>query len=187
MNSKALLDSAGPRMDKALEHLNEELKQIRTGRASTALVEGLVIDLYGQHLPIKQLATLNTPDAHTIAITPWDPNAMAAIEKTIRETQSLGLSPSNDGRVIRLNVPPLTEERRRELVKTMGEKIEQCHIAMRNIRREIFDEIRALEKTKQATQDEIRYAEEQLNKKIEQYREKTEAIRDIKEKEILSV
>lgn len=187
MNSKALLDSAGPRMDKALEHLAEELKTIRTGRAQTALVEGIVVDLYGQHMPIKQIATINTPDVHTIAITPWDPEALVAIEKTIRESQSLGLSPSNDGRVIRLNVPPLTEDRRRELVKTMGEKVEGAHIAMRNIRREILDEARKLEKSKEATEDELRYVEAELNKKIEQYRVKTDTIRAAKETEIMAV
>ncbi|MBW3537962.1 ribosome recycling factor [Candidatus Parcubacteria bacterium] len=184
---RALVDSANPKMDKALEHLGEELKGLRTGRASTALVGGLMVESYGQMLPLKQVATINTPDARTIAITPWDRSVLPAVEKVIRETQSLGLNPNNDGSTIRLNVPPLTEERRRDLVKNLGEKVEACHITLRNIRHDILNDVKRLEKDKQATQDDVKFAETELNKKIDQYRVKIDAIEKAKAAEIMQV
>lgn len=184
---RILLDSAGPKMDKAVDHFREELQAIRSGRASTALVEGLEIEVYGQRMPLKSLATLSTPDARTIAITPWDRSNMPAIEKTIRESQSLGLTPNNDGATIRLNIPPLTEERRREIAKSVGDKAEQCHISIRNIRHDILQEVRKLEKEKQATQDDSKFAEETLNKKIDHYRKVIEEIQKAKEAELMEV
>jgi ribosome recycling factor len=181
------LASAAPKMDKAVDHFREELKAIRSGRASTALVENLDIEVYGQKMPLKSIATLSTPDARTIAITPWDRSNMAPIEKTIRETQSLGLNPSNDGATIRLNIPPLTEERRKEIAKSVGEKAEQCHISIRNIRHDILSDVRKLEKEKQATQDDVKFAEAELNKKIETYRKQVEEIQKAKEAELLEV
>ena len=182
-----LLKQAEPKMDKAVAHLEDELKSLRTGRATTALVDGLTVEVYGQAQPLKALATLASPDAHTIAITPWDPNAMTSIEKAIRDSQSLGLNPSNDGRVIRLNVPPLTEERRREIVKALNDKVESCHVVIRNIRHDVLNEVKRLEKDKQASRDDVRYAEEQLNKKIDHYRQITDQLRQAKEKDIMEV
>ncbi len=184
---RELLDTADPKLNKAVDHLAEELKSIRTGRATTSLVDGLVVEVYGQPMHLKQLATLSTPDAHTIAITPWNPGSLNEIEKAIRDAQTLGLTPNNDGHTIRLNIPPLTEERRKEIAKTVGEKVEQCHIALRNIRHELLEEARRLEKSKQVTQDDLRFAEEQLNKKIEQFRSKTAELQKVKETEILAV
>lgn len=174
-------------MDKAVEFLLDELKGLRTGRASTALVEGLSVEQYGQPMTLKQVATLSTPDARTVQITPWDPQMLPVIEKAIREAQSLGLNPNNDGHAIRLNLPPLNEETRKNLVKALGEKIEQCHITIRNIRRDLLDEVHKLEKDKQATEDDVRSAETELNKKIEEYREKVKNIEDAKAKEIMEV
>lgn len=184
--SKALRET-DPKMDKAIEHLREDLRSVRTGRASTALVESLIVDVYGQLTPLKQVATLNTPDARTIAITPWDRSNLSQIEKVIRETQSLGLTPNNDGQTIRLNIPSLTEERRREIAKTVGEKVEGCHIALRNIRHEVLDEARRLEKSKTASTDDVKYVESELNKKIDHYRVIIADIQKAKEQEILEV
>ncbi len=174
-------------MDKALEFLAEELKGLRTGRASTALVEGITVEQYGQNMAIKQVATLSVPDPRTIQITPWDPTMVAVIEKAIRESQSLGLNPNNDGHAIRLNLPPLNEETRKNLVKVLGEKIEACHISLRGIRHELLDEVKKLEKQKQATQDDVKFAETKLNEKIDEYRGKIKQIEEAKTKEIMEV
>lgn len=184
---RPLVDATTPKMDKAIEHLEGELMALRTGRASTALVENLMIDLYGTSQPLKAAASIATPDARTIAITPWDKGALASIEKAIRENQSLGLNPSNDGQVIRLSVPSLTEDRRREIVKTLGVKIEECKISLRNVRQDTLREIKRLEKDKQVTQDDTKFAENELNKKIDLYHKKIEAIETTKSAEIMSI
>src|SRR5437899_10632274 len=119
-----LVDSADPKMEKAIEHLSTELGGLRTGRASVALVDMILVDYYGAKQPLKAVASINTPDARTIAIAPWDRNALEPIEKALRETASLGLNPNNDGSVIRLNIPSITEERRREIAKSVDGKDE---------------------------------------------------------------
>jgi len=174
-------------MDKAVEHLHAELRSIRTGRASTALIDGVTIEQYGQTAPLKTVATLSAPDAHTIAIAPWDKSLIPVIEKAIRETQSLGLNPSNDGIVIRLNIPPMTTDRRQVLTKQVGEQIEACHVSLRNVRHELLDEVKKAAKNGGATEDDVKTAEDQLNKKIERYRAKLEEIRAAKVAEIMEV
>lgn len=174
-------------MDKAVEHLHDQLRQIRTGRASTALIEGVTVEQYGQTTPLKAVATLSTPDAHTIAIAPWDKSLVPVIEKAIRETQSLGLNPSNDGSVIRINIPPMTTDRREQYTKQVGEQIEACHVSLRNVRHDLLEEVRKLEKSGAATQDDVKGAEAELNKKIELYRAKLEDIRRAKVAEIMEV
>lgn len=181
------LDAANPKMDKALAHLEEELKGLRTGRASVGLVDGIMVDYFGTPQPLKAVASITTPDAKTIAITPWDRGQLQTIEKVMRETQSLGLNPNNDGSTIRLNIPPMTEERRRDILKVLGQKVEECRIALRNIRHEVLDEVKKLEKAKTATQDDVKFAEKELNTKIDQYQAKIEAIQAAKEKEIMEV
>jgi ribosome recycling factor len=184
---KAIIDGSGPRMDKAVEHLGDELRQIRTGRASTALVESITVDQYGQTMPLKAVATLSTPDAHTIAISPWDKSLIATIEKAIRENQALGLNPSNDGSTIRINIPPMTTERREQLTKQVGEKIEACHVALRNIRHDVLDEARKAEKSGSASQDDLKFAESELNKKIDEFRSRLDEIRRAKVADIMEV
>jgi len=174
-------------MDKALEHLAEELGGLRTGRASSALVDNIVVEYYGLTQPLKVVASINTPDARTIAITPWDKGAMTAVEKAIRETPSLGLNPNNDGSTIRLNIPALTEERRREIVKALGIKVEDCRIALRNIRHDALKEVQRLVKDKELTRDDEIFAEGELNKKIDQYQKKIEELEAAKTKELMAV
>lgn len=187
MTTRELISSADPKMNKAVDHLREDLNSLRTGRASVAMVDGLVVDYYGQAMQLKQLATIGTPDARTVAITPWDRNALDPIEKSIRDAQHLGLTPNNDGHTIRLNIPLMTEERRREVVKQLGEKVEACHIALRNVRHEVLDEVKKLEKAKQATQDELKLAENELNKKIDVFRTKISEIEAAKTAEVMQV
>jgi ribosome recycling factor len=174
-------------MEKAIEHLQSELNALRTGRASAALVDGIMVEYFDAMQPLKAIASISTPDARTIAITPWDKGAMTAIEKAIRETSSLGLTPSNDGQVIRLGIPPLTEERRREIVKSLGSKIEDCRISLRNIRQDTLREVKRLEKDKQVTQDDAKFAEAELNKKIDQFHKRIEEIEAAKTAEIMAI
>jgi ribosome recycling factor len=182
-----IVKGADARMDKALEHLAEDLRSLRTGRAQTSLVENITVEQFGNQVPLKTVASINTPDAQTIAISPWDKSLVAAIEKTLRETQSLGLNPSSDGNVVRLNVPPMTEERRREIVKDMGQKVEACNISLRNVRHDVLNEVKRLEKDKQATQDDVRYAEQELNKKMDQYKKRVDDLAKAKEAEVMTV
>lgn len=182
-----IVKGADARMDKALEHLAEDLRSLRTGRAQTSLVENITVEQFGNQVPLKTVASINTPDAQTIAISPWDKSLVAVIEKTLRETQSLGLNPSSDGNVVRLNVPPMTEERRREIVKDMGQKVEACNISLRNVRHDILNEVKRLEKDKQATQDDVRYAEQELNKKMDQYKKRVDELAKSKEAEVMTV
>jgi ribosome recycling factor len=184
---RPIVDSATPKMEKAIEHLQGELNSIRTGRASTALVDSIMVEYYDAMQPLKAVATISTPDARTIAITPWDKGAMTSIEKAIRENQSLGLTPSNDGQVIRLSIPPLTEERRHEIVKSLGTKIENSRISLRNVRQDILREVKRLEKDKQVTQDDAKFAEAELNKKIDQFHKRIEEIEAAKTAEIMAI
>lgn len=184
---KAIIDKTAPRMDKAVEHLQDGLRGIRTGRASTSLVDALTVEQFGQTMSIKAVATLSAPDAHTIMIAPWDKSMIPVIEKVIRETQSLGLNPGNDGNAIRLNIPPMTTERREQLVKQVGEQIESCHVSIRNVRHDILDEARKAEKNGGVSQDDVKFAEQELNKRIDTYRAKLEEIRRAKVAEIMEV
>lgn len=184
---RALVESATPKMEKAITHFGDDLNTLRTGRASVALLDGIMVELYGAIQPLKAVASVNTPDARTIAVSPWDKGAIGPIEKAIRENQSLGLNPSSDGNVIRMSIPALTEERRKEIVKSLGSKVEDCRIALRNIRHDVLGEVKKLEKTKEATGDDVKFAETELNKKIEQFQRRIEELEAIKAKEIMEV
>ena len=184
---RSLVESAGPKMEKAVAHFGEDLKSLRTGRASVALLDGVMVELYGAIQPLKAVASVTTPDARSLAVTPWDKTALGPIEKAIRENQALGLNPSNDGNVIRMNIPPLTEERRKEIVKSLGGKVEDCRIALRNIRHDMLNEVKKLEKAKEATSDDVKFAETELNKKIDQFQRKIDELEAAKAREIMEV
>jgi ribosome recycling factor len=184
---RTLVDAAGPKMERAVEHFADELKTLRTGRASVAMLDGVTVEYYGAVQPLKAVASVNAPDARSLAVTPWDKGVLQAIEKAIRENQALGLNPSNDGGTIRMAVPPMTEDRRREVVKTLGGKVEQCRIALRNIRHDVLNEVKRLEKSKEATADDVKFAEGELNKKIDQFQKRIDEIEAAKSKEILEV
>jgi len=184
---RPLVDGAGPKMEKAVAHFAEDLKSLRTGRASVALLDGVMVEVYGVVQPLKAVASVNTPDARTIAVTPWDKTALPVIEKAIRENQALGLNPSNDGNTIRMSIPPLTEERRKEIVKSLGGKVEDCRIALRNVRHDVLNEAKRLEKAKEATSDDVKFAETELNKKIDQFQRKIDELEAAKAVEIMEV
>ena len=182
-----LLNDITPRMQKTLEHLTEELKSIRTGRANPALVEDVQVTVYEQTMVLKQLANISAPDAKSLAISPWDPNAADAIEKAIREDSKLDLNPTRDGKTIHVNIPPLTQERREQIAKQVNEKLEQAHIALRNIRHEILNEAKQLQKEKQISEDDYHTLDRQLLTKLETFQAQTDEAVEKKRQEILEV
>lgn len=184
---RTLVEAAGPKMEKAVVHFGEDLNSLRTGRASVALLDGIMVDMYGAIQPLKAVASVNTPDARTIAVSPWDKTAIGPIEKAIRENQALGLNPSSDGNTIRMSIPALTEERRKEIVKSLGAKVEDCRIALRNIRHDVLNDVKKMEKAKEATTDDVKFAEAELNKKIDQFQKKIDELEAAKAKEIMEV
>lgn len=180
------LKEAKGRMKKAVEALQEDLMSIRTGRASPALVERLRVDYYGTLTPLNQLAAISTPEPRLLVIRPWDPSAIDEVEKAVLKSE-LGLTPNNDGVVIRLPIPRLTEERRRDLSKVVGRRVEEGHVAVRNIRRDVQDDMRAFQKEKLITEDELYKGREKLQKLHDDFIAQMDEIGKAKQQEILEV
>jgi ribosome recycling factor len=181
-----VLKDAERRMRASLEALKRDLANIRTGRASAGLVERLEADYYGASTPLNQLATITTPEARLLVITPWDKGAIGAIEKAIQKSD-LNLNPSNDGKVVRIPVPPLTEDRRKGLVKLVRQRVEEDRVAIRNIRRDSIHDIRELEHEKMVGEDDSKRAQEKLQGLTDRYVKEAEGIGAQKEQEILTV
>jgi len=184
--SKQLIDSMGQAMDKGLQSLKSELAKVRTGRASTALVDPVHVDYYGSNVPLSQVGNVTTPDARTIQIAPWEANLLGAIEKSILAA-NLGLTPQNDGKVIRINVPAMTEERRKDLVKLIKKMGEETKVAIRNQRRDGNEEVKKLEKAKTLSEDEAKKVTELVQKKTDEKVAEVDKIIAAKEKEILTI
>ncbi|MHC1724645.1 MAG: ribosome recycling factor [Syntrophobacteraceae bacterium] len=172
------------RMNKAVETLESDYRRLRTGRASISLVDGIKVDYYGSPTQLSQLATLTIPDPRTIMIQPWDTSVVGEIEKAILKSE-LGLTPNNDGKAVRINIPPLTAERRRDLVKVVKKKAEESKVAVRNIRRDINEKIKDLKKDKKVSEDEQFRAQDEIQKITDDYVKKIDAVYATKEKEIL--
>ena len=185
-SSKDAITQARTRMEKAVEDFRKELSGLRTGRASVSLLDHVRVDYHGTSMPINQLGTLSVPEPVTIVISPWDPGAVALIDKAIRSSD-LGLNPTNDGKVIRVPVPPLTEERRKEIVKHLHKILEGHRTAVRNIRRDIKEGVERLEKEKKISEDERKRCVEELEKLTHSETKKIEDLSAVKEKEILEV
>jgi ribosome recycling factor len=173
-------------MKGAIQTLEEDLAGIRTGRASPALVERLLIEYYGTAAPLVQLATISVPEPRALLIRPYDATSIKAIERGILASD-LGLTPNNDGKVIRLNLPPLTEERRHDLVKHVHARLEESRIAVRNVRRDMIKELREYEKEKLLSEDDLKKAEEELQKLTDRYIQMIDTHGTMKEKEIMEV
>ncbi len=182
-----VLKDLDTRMKAAIESLGREFAAIRTGRASTSLLDGVRVDYYGNSTPMNQMASVSVPDARTIVIQPWEAAQLKAIEKAI-QIADLGVNPQNDGKVIRLVMPTLTEERRKQLAKSAGKVAEEGRVAIRNIRREANDKLKAMAKDKKApiTEDEERRGHEQIQKTTDQFVAKVDELLKKKEQEILS-
>ena len=183
---KDILNDAETRMRGAIAVLHNDLAAIRTGRASPAIVERLQVEYYGTPTPLQQLASISVPEPRSLMIKPFDATTLKAIEKAIL-TSDLGLNPNNDGKVIHLNLPPLTEERRRDLVKHMHHRLEESRIAVRNIRRDVHNDMREFEKEKLVTEDELKRGEDDLQKLTDKYIEEIAEQGKNKEKEIMEV
>lgn len=183
---KEAQQEAENRMKGAVHSLEEDLSSIRTGRANPSLVERLQVEYYGMPTPLMQLASISVPEARSLLIKPFDASSIKAIERAI-QTSDLGLNPNNDGKAIRLNLPPLTEERRRELVKVVSHRLEEARVAVRNVRRDTIRDLREFEQEKIISEDELKRGEEDLQKLTDRYIDEMNAIGDRKEKEIMEV
>lgn len=182
---QAVLRDMETRMNGALEALTREFATVRTGRASTGLLDTVRVDYYGTPTPVSQMASVSVPDARTLAIQPWEAAQLTAIEKAILKSD-LGLTPVNDGKTIRLTMPPLTEERRKALVKTVAKMAEEARVAVRNIRREANDKLKGLGKDKKVSGDEERRGLEQIQKTTDRFVGRIDEVLKKKEQEILS-
>src|SRR5512133_1205145 len=172
---KETIKEAETRMKGAIQSLEEDLSAIRTGRASPALVERLQVEYYGSPVPLMQLATISVPEARVLLIRPFDATSIKAIERGILASD-LGLTPNNDGKVIRLNLPPLNEERRRDLVKIVHARLEESRVAIRNVRRDLIKDMREFEKEKMISEDDLKKAEEELQKLTDKYIQNVDAV-----------
>jgi ribosome recycling factor len=181
-----ILKEAEHKMKKAIQITKDELSHIRTGRASTALVENVKVEYYGVATQLKEIANISVPEADLIVIQPWDKNCVNDVEKAIWKAD-LGLTPNNDGTVIRLSIPPLTEERRKEMVKIVKKEIESAKVAIRNIRREINDKIKKLEKNSEISEDQSKEAQKSVQELTDRYIREMDEICKLKEVEIMKV
>lgn len=163
------IKKAEEKMKASLEHLSGELAGVRSGRANPGLVDSVKINVYGQQMVLKTIATVSTPDAKTIQIQPWDSSNLSAIEKALTENSSLGLNPNNDGHVIRINVPPMSEETRTQMVKLIHEKSEGANVSLRNARHDAINEMKTAEKNKEITKDDLSKFEKDITSLIEKY------------------
>lgn len=181
-----ILRNTSAAMQKAVDHFQNELKKVRTGRASASLLDDIRVDYYGTPTPLSQVASVNTPDARSIVIQPWEKPLLGAIEKAIRQSD-LGLNPNNDGALIRVPIPPLTEERRRDIVKHLKKDAEESRVAVRNIRRDQLESLKKAEKEEHFSEDERKRAEDEVQKITDKHVKLIDEILLKKEKEIMEV
>jgi ribosome recycling factor len=174
------------KMNKSVEAFKNELSKVRTGRASISLLDGISVDAYGSMMPMNQVATMTIPESRMIAIQPWDPQMVPAIEKAILKS-NLGLAPANDGKVIRLNIPQLTEERRKELVKQVRKVAEEFRVAIRNVRREAIDTLKQQKKDKEISEDDLFKLQDDAQAETDKYVKQIDGITDNKEIEMMEV
>lgn len=184
--SNELIQKMVSEMDKSIQSLKRDLSRVRTGRASIALVEPIHVEYYGSQVPLQQVANVTTPDARTIQIVPWEASTLAAIEKSIHAA-NIGLTPQNDGKLIRISMPPLTEERRKDMVKTVKKMGEETKVAIRNHRRDSNEGFKKAEKAKTISEDESKKAQEQVQKKTDEKIAEVDKLIEAKEKEILTI
>jgi ribosome recycling factor len=175
------------KMNGAIEHFEEELKKVRTGRAHPDMLAGVMIDAYGSKMPLNQVANVTAPEPQQLLVTPFDPSNITAITAAIRDNQSLGLNPSDDGRVVRVPIPALTEERRRDLVKQLGEKVENVRIVLRNIRQDALKDAKRAKDAKELSEDDQKAVEKEFDKFMSDYQAKIDEMFKAKEAEVMKV
>ena len=187
MNPQDLIKQADNKLKTALEHFQTELKKLRTGRAHPSMLEGVMAEAYGTPMPLNQLATISTPEAQLLQLTPFDPNNLQAIANAIRDNQTLGMNPSDDGRVVRVPVPQLTEERRQQIVRQLNDKIEDCMVAQRAIRRDTINDLDEAKKDKDISEDDHKRLVKQVDDLMAQYKARIDQLSQSKQTEILTV
>ncbi len=175
------------KMAGALEHFEDELRKVRTGRAHPAMLDGIKVEVYGTQMPLNQAANITAPEPQLLQITAFDPSNIQAIAAAIRNDQSLGLNPSDDGRVVRVPIPPLTEDRRKQLVKQTGEKVEEAKIALRNIRQDALKDAKRKKDAKELSEDDLKAVEKEIDRVVVEYQDKIDATFRAKEKDILTI
>ncbi|HQT96381.1 MAG TPA: ribosome recycling factor [Thermodesulfobacteriota bacterium] len=183
---EALVKDASARMERSIEAFRKELGKVRTGRASFSLLDGVKVDYYGTPTPLQQVGTLSVPESRLITVTPWDTKMIGPIEKAIQGS-GLGLNPSSDGKTVRIPIPPLTEERRRELAKVVRKMGEDARVAVRNVRREAIEKLKDREKKKEISEDVVKRGQERIQKETDAHVKKIDEILKSKEQEILEV
>ncbi|MBF0390077.1 MAG: ribosome recycling factor [Desulfamplus sp.] len=183
---KEVIQDAKEKMEKSLKNLEKEMTRVRTGRASASLLDGVKVDYYGTLTPLSQMASIAVPESRLITVQPWDVSAIKEVEKGILKA-NLGLTPSSDGKIVRISIPPLTEVRRKEIAKSAHQTCEECKVAVRNIRRDANDTLKSLQKDSTISEDENFKGQKQIQEMTDQYIAKIDKIYSAKEKEILEV
>lgn len=187
MNPNQIIDTAKQKFRSALEHFNEEIKKVRTGRAHASMLDGIMVTAYGAQMPLNQVSNITAPEAQLLQITPFDPSNIQAIASAIRDNPTLGLNPSDDGRVVRVPIPPLNEERRREYVKVLNGKLEDCMIALRGVRRDAMDAIDQAKKDKAIGEDDAKRLGKQIDDAMNATKADADTAAKTKESEIMTV
>lgn len=187
MNPNQLIEEAKTKLDSAVAHFNEEIKKLRTGRAHPSMLDGVIVMAYGNPMPLNQVSNVTAPEAQLLQITPFDPGNIQAISEAIRSDQSLGLNPADDGRVVRIPIPPLTTERRQQIVKQLNEKAEETHIACRSVRHDVLDEAKQAKSGKLISEDDYTRLEKQIDELMTKTKQEVEAAAKLKEQEIMTV
>jgi len=187
MDTNNIVNKTKDSLNGAVEHFENELKKLRTGRAHPSMLDDVTATAYGQAMPLKQLATITTPEPQLLQVSPFDPNNIEAISNAIRDNQTLGLNPMDDGHIIRVPIPPLTEERRRDIAKQLGQKVEDCMISARNIRHDGLKELDKAKSDKQIGEDEHKRTVSQIEELMSKTKSDVDAIAKAKEKEILTI
>lgn len=187
MNPQQLISQTETKLKAAVEHFSGEIKKLRTGRAHPSMLDGVMAEAYGTPMPLNQLATITAPEAQMLQLTPFDPNNLQAIASAIRDNQSLGMNPSDDGRVVRVPIPPLTGERRQQIVKQLNEKVEDCMITQRGIRRDAMTELDAAKKDKAIGEDDHKRFAKQVDDLMTKCKGEVDNLAKAKETEIMTV
>jgi ribosome recycling factor len=187
MNPAQILEEARKKIDAATAHLQEELKKLRTGRAHPGMLDSIMVEAYGQPMPLKAVGTIIAPEAQLLQITPFDPSNLQPIAEAIRNDQSLGLTPTDDGRVVRINLPPMTQENRQAMVKIIGQKVEDCFVSVRQVRHDAFHKLEQAEKDKTIGKDELERSKKQIDELVAKQKTQVESLARAKEQEILTV
>ncbi len=187
MEPSQIVEETKKRLNACVDRLQDELKKLRTGRAHAGMLDGVMVEAYGSPMPLNQVANVSAPEATLLQITPFDPNNLEAISAAIRDNQSLGLNPSDDGRIVRVPIPPLTEERRKEISKQVGAKLEDAMIAMRGVRHDAMKSVEDAKKDKEVSEDQAKSITDSVEKEMANAKTKAEELAKTKEKEIMTV